>query len=149
MRAGARPGQRIQFEGMRQGAVGERRGGRLHRAAFAQDTAPTARPAALGIIDDDAAPRLIRAANARRHGVGDAIPGAGNDLRRQVLIAERRGIAGECYGFLGHCFPLLRQCVGRKSVAHSAASMLIAIVMRWLRRCPFPRYAPDGTNDGP
>ncbi len=102
MRAGPRPGQRVEFEGMRQRAVGERRRRRLHRAAAPEDAARAARAGALGIVDDDPAPRQRAAADARRHRVDDAILGAGDDLRRQILIAQCRGIFGELDGLVGH-----------------------------------------------
>jgi len=49
MRSSPRPGQRVELEGVRQGAVGERRRRRLHRAAGPQDADRAARSGALGI----------------------------------------------------------------------------------------------------
>ena len=57
MRAGAGPGQAVEFESVRQRAVGERRRRRLHRAALPENAARAAGAGALGIGDDDAAPR--------------------------------------------------------------------------------------------
>jgi hypothetical protein len=58
MRAGAGPGQAVKLESMGECAIGERRGRRLNRrSASAEDTAFAARPCALGIVDDDPAPR--------------------------------------------------------------------------------------------
>ena len=66
MGAGAGPGQAVELEGMGERAVGERRRRRLHRrSAAAEDTAFAAGPGALGIVDDDAAPRQRAAADRR------------------------------------------------------------------------------------
>ena len=102
MRAGAGPGQAVELEGMRQRAVGQRRRRRLHLPALAENAAPAAGAGALGIGDDDAAPRQGAALDRRRGGVDDRVPGAGHDLLRQVLIAQRRRVFGECYGLVGH-----------------------------------------------
>jgi len=49
-------------------------------------------------------------ADAGRHGVDDAILGAGDDLRRQIFIAQRRGIFGELDGLVSHrSLPMLRE----------------------------------------
>ena len=106
MRAGAGPGQAVELEGMRQRPVGQRRRRRLHRGAAAEDAAGPARPGALGIVDDDAAPGHVAAADAGRHRVGDDVLGLGDDRRRQMLIPQPRGISGELHGFVGHrCLP--------------------------------------------
>ena len=73
MRAGARSGQAVELEGMRQRAIGECRRRRLHRLPVAaEDMAGAAGAGALGVGDDDPAPRQRRAADDRRHRVDDA-----------------------------------------------------------------------------
>ncbi len=105
MRAGPRPGQGVELEGVRQGAVGERRRGCLHRAAGPQDAARAPRPGALGILDDDPAPRQRAAADGGRHRVDDALFGAGDHIRRKILIAQTGGIFGELHRCSCHPVP--------------------------------------------
>ena len=58
MGTGTGPRQAVELEGVGERAVGERRSRRLNRrSASAEDTAFAARPCALGIVDDDPAPR--------------------------------------------------------------------------------------------
>jgi hypothetical protein len=107
MRAGAGAGQAVEFEGMGERAVGERRRRRLHRAAAAaaEDMAGAAGAGTLGIVDDDAAPGQRAAADAGGNRVDDRILGAGHHRFRQILVAQRRGIAGQLHGFFGHHVP--------------------------------------------
>ena len=106
MRAGARPGQAVELEGMRQGAIGERRRRRLHRAAAPEDPARAARPGALGVVDDDAAPRQRRAADAGGDRVDDRVLGRGHHLARQILIPQPRRIFRQPHRLPNH--PVLR-----------------------------------------
>ena len=74
MRAGSRARQGVELKGMGERSVGEGRGVRLHRGpTAAEDTALAAGPGALGVADDDPAPRQRAAADDRRHRVGDAV----------------------------------------------------------------------------
>ena len=102
MRAGTGPGQAVQFEGVRQRAVGERCRRRLHRAAAPEDAAGAAGAGALGIVDDDPAPGQRAAADAGGDRVDDRVLGAGRYRFRQILIAQRRGIAGQLHRLFGH-----------------------------------------------
>jgi hypothetical protein len=86
---------------MGEGAVGEGRGVRLNRAALAaEDMALAAGPGALGVADDDPAPRQRTAADDRRHRVGDAVLRPLHDLCGQIGIAQSGGVFGEPDGFL-------------------------------------------------
>src|SRR6516164_10053708 len=108
MSARAWPGQAVEFERVRERAVGECRCRRLDRRAAAEDVAPAAGAGALGIVDDNTAPRQAAAANASGNRVDDAIFRLLHDWCRQILIAERGGILGETDGFLRHVI-LLRE----------------------------------------
>src|ERR1700722_11296709 len=106
MGAGAGPSQAVELEGVGERTIGERRSRRLNTpSASAEDTAFAAGPGALGIVDDDAAPRQRAAADAGRDRVDDAILRLLNDGRWQVLVAESRRIFGEPYRLLGHLAP--------------------------------------------
>ena len=103
MSPGTRARQAVELEGMGERAVGECRGVRLDRGGVAaEDTAPAAGPGALGVADDDPAPRQRAAANGRRHRVGDALLGSPHDLGGQILIPQSGGVFGEPDGFLRH-----------------------------------------------
>ena len=104
MHAGARAGEIVEFERMRQRAIGERghrRGD--ERAARSEDAAlAAARAHALRIADDDLAPRQAVAEHDGRDRVGDGRLGARDDGRRQVLIAQRGGVFGQSRGLVRH-----------------------------------------------
>jgi hypothetical protein len=102
MRAGAGPGEAVQLERMRQRAVGKRRRGSLHLAAMAENAATPARAGALGIGNNDAAPRQRAALDCGGGSVDNRISGAGDNCRRQILIAQRRRVFGELHGLVGH-----------------------------------------------
>ncbi len=107
MHPGPGPGQAVELEGVRQGAVGQcRRRCADRRPARAENMAAAARPGAPGIADDDPAPRQRRAADDRRHRIGDARLGPADDRGRNILVAQPRRIAGEPNRLLGHaCLP--------------------------------------------
>jgi hypothetical protein len=108
--AGAGPRQAVELEGMGERAIGERRSRRLHRrSAPAEDAASAAGPGALGIIDDDAAPRQGAAANPRRDRVDDAVLRLLHDLRRQIFVAKGGGIFGRAGRFPAPCYSLPRK----------------------------------------
>jgi hypothetical protein len=95
-------GRAIEFEGMRQRAVGERSRGRLHaRPVDAEDHALAAGAVALRMGDDHPAPRQLRAVADGRHAVDDAVLGALHDSVGQVLVAQRRRIGGKPFGLVG------------------------------------------------
>ena len=130
MHPGPRPGQAVELEGVRQGPVGQRRRGCGHRRpARAEDPACAARPSALGVADDDPAPRQRRAADDRRHRIGDAFLGPPDDLGRDMLVAKGGRIPRQPNCFLRHDFlpaPLHREIKAREQAggkaSHQAAS---------------------------
>jgi hypothetical protein len=88
---------------MRERAIGERRRGCLHRKlAAAENAASPAGAGALGIVDDDAAPRHSRTADRRRNGIDDAIFSLLHDRRLQILVAELGGIFRQSNRFIRH-----------------------------------------------
>src|SRR5215470_13941476 len=122
MRAGARPSQAVELEGVCERAVGERRRRRLHRRAAAEDTALAAGAGALGIVDDDAAPWQRTTTDDRPDRVADALLRLPYDRRGQILVTQRSGVFGEPDGFVRHlCSPkspsrLLRRYAPRNDV---------------------------------
>ena len=93
--AGARPGEVVHLEGMRERAVGQRRRRRVHqRAGRTENTAAAAGAVALGIGDDDLAPGQLVAEDDAGDGVGDAMLGALDDVGRDIVIAQRRRVLG-------------------------------------------------------
>src|SRR5215472_5319700 len=106
MGTGARPGQAVELEGVRERAIGERRRRRLHRRAAAKDAAPPAGAGALGIVDDDAAPWQRTPTDNRSDRVDDALLRLPYDRRGQILVTQRGGVFGEPDGFVRHlCSP--------------------------------------------
>src|ERR1700730_9055355 len=102
----AGPGQAVELEGMGERTIGERRSRRLNApSSAAEDTAFAAGPGALGIVDDDAAPRQRAAADAGRHRVDDAILRRWDARWGKVLVAQRGTKFGEPYRLLGHLAP--------------------------------------------
>jgi len=115
MGAGAGPSQAVELEGVGERTIGERRSRRLNTpSASAEDTAFAAGPGALGIVDDDAAPRQRAAADAGRHRVDDAILRLLHDRCGKVLVAKRGGIFGEPDGFVRHVILFRGKLVSRR-----------------------------------
>src|SRR5580692_1224351 len=115
MGAGAGPSQAVELEGVGERTIGERRSRRLNTpSASAEDTAFAAGPGALGIVDDNAAPRQRATADAGRHRVDDAILRLLHDRRRQVLVVKRGGIFGEPDGFVRHVILFRGKLVSRR-----------------------------------
>src|ERR1700730_10646889 len=107
MGAGAGPSQAVELEGVGDPTCGERRSRRLNPpSASAEDTAFAAGPGALGIVDDDAAPRQRAAADAGRHRVDDAILRLFHDRCGKGLVAQRGTKIGAPYRLLAHLAPL-------------------------------------------
>jgi len=103
MRPRPRAGQAVELKGMCERAVGEGGGGRLdRRAAAAEDVAVAAGSGALGVADDDPAPRQGGTADRRRNRVGDALLRQPHDLCRQILVPQSSRVLGEPDGFLRH-----------------------------------------------
>ncbi len=102
MHAGARVDHHIvELEGVRQGAVGERRQRGLHRrAAGAEYPALAARSGALGVADHGPAPRDGVAVDDGGGGIDDAVLGALDHLGRNVLETQVGGICGQLNRFL-------------------------------------------------
>ena len=106
MNTGAGAGQAVELKGMGERTIGERRRRCRHtRPAGAEDMAFATRPGALGISDDDAAPRQTGAADDRRHGIGDALLRLRDDLARQILIAKCCRISRQPNRLLRHACP--------------------------------------------
>src|SRR5690349_19569710 len=132
MGAGAGPCQAVELEGMREGAIGERRRRGLdRRSASAEDTAFAAGPGARGVVDNDAAPRQGAAANPRSDGVDDAVLGLLHDRCGQVLVPESRRIARQSYVSSAifrlpkprrDCFATLAMTTRQDVIARSAAT---------------------------
>ena len=103
MRAGIGLRQVVELERVRQRAIRERRRWCVYRhLPGAEDIAAATRTVALGIIDDDPAPRQIVAEQDRRDRVGDGVLGALDDRRRKVLVLESGRIFGELDCFIRH-----------------------------------------------
>jgi hypothetical protein len=127
---------------MRQRAVGERRGGRLHaRPADAEDRALAAGAVLLCMGDDHPAPRQLGTVADGRHTIDDAVLGALHDNVRQVLVAQSCRVGGEPLGLvrgllLGSGGRGLGRCRVPPSTAGTsgAAPAALAICLRNVRR---------------
>ena len=104
MHAGARPGQIVHLEGMRERAVGQRCRRRVHpRRARPKNSAVATSAVLRRKRDDHAAPGQIVAEDDRGDGVGDALLGAFDDVRRDVLVTTGRRVVGQLRCLFRHC----------------------------------------------
>ena len=103
MHAGARPGEIVHLEGVRERAVCQRRRRRMdEHAAGTENAAGAAGAMALGKADDDAAPGQSVSENDGGDGIGDAVLGALNNVGRNVVIAQRSRVFGQSRGLVPH-----------------------------------------------
>ena len=110
MHACARPGEIVHLERVGERAVGQCRGGRMHApAARGKDTTVAAGAGFFGIGGDDPAPGQIRAEGDRGDGVGNALFGATDDIRRNILIATARRVLRQPYRLVCHADLALRR----------------------------------------
>ena len=86
MDAGAKPAQRIELEGMRQRAIGQRGKGRVYLGARPPEDGGAPTPVvAVGVVDDDAAPGKPGAEDAGADGVDDSVAGVRPHLGGDVV----------------------------------------------------------------
>ena len=96
MHAGTWPGQIVHLEGMRERAVGQRRRRCVHAHSVRSENAAVAASAVLlRKLRDDAAPGQAATEDRRGHRVRDALLGADNDVRRDMLVAATRRVVGQ------------------------------------------------------
>ena len=78
-------------------------------AARGKDTTVAAGAGFFGIGGDDPAPGQIRAEGDRGDGVGNALFGATDDIRRNILIATARRVLRQPYRLVCHADLALRR----------------------------------------
>src|SRR5262249_22742564 len=119
------PGQIVHLEGVRERAVGQGGGGRVHaRAVQPENAAPAAGAVSLREGDDDPAPGQVVAEDDGRDGVRDALLGALDDVAGDIGVAQGGRVFGQLRRLFRHVriSPLGRwEWIGRAVQARMSA----------------------------
>ena len=103
MHAGARPGEIVHLEGMRETAVGQGGGWRMHPCAAGSENAALAAGAVLlRKGDDDPAPRQIITVDDGGDRVGDALLGALDHVGREIVVPTGRRVVRDLHRLFRH-----------------------------------------------
>ena len=138
MHAGARPGQIVHLERVRERAVGQGGGGRMHaRAVQPENAALAACTVSLREGDDDPAPGQVVAEDDGRNGVRDALLGALDDVAGDVGVAQ-----GEA-AYSASCVVSIAMCGSPEWIGHAVQARMTAPA----RSCARPMRAKQITPD--
>jgi hypothetical protein len=103
MHTGARPSEIVHLEGMRETAVGQGGGWRMHPCSAGSENAALAAGAVLlRERDDDSAPRQIITVNDGGDRVGDALLGALDYVGREIVIPAGHRIVRDLHRLFRH-----------------------------------------------